>query len=933
MSAEIEQIKLHSKRRKGFGEDQVFLLVGILILGITAYVVYTMIGGPTCDDLAKRTANNVKVAVDNVVTRGTYTEEYPYTTYAMMCQNKVGSPLTLNIADYRAFAGPEYMIYWEHFPESPENIAQSLIAFDETTPFTKNFAQLAAINYGLSFVSGTASKIAKSKLGTGVKDFASKLSKSKAGKIANVFFASTKWAAVPVWGPFKLVSYIDGLAKKGANKGFRFITAKTGVGKVINKETMHKIYGRVAGISFVKSVTENGLAESAETLSGTTVKMVTVKKTGGIAVDKAVVSTNVADVLDENGKVIGTATYRKQMSDLIDGSDGLLASSIDEEKQMGAVLEDSFYYGQSDDIIVVDSRLVTIDEMTTQKVGGVIGDLDVSDDALKNARGFDAMVRSNVRTAEDAYSIAATKLADSGLMAARPISGIVDSVAMSKISDDAVGRDVIASTGLFTKTAGNKIVPSDKAIKLYDDYAVRTGGAVPKAIRETPDVAYENMKGFLKSGDFLVPSFESDAAMPYLFEAHARESFQKSSPLFTRMVNEPGKITSSELDEIAVDFTNRIETYATTHGYPPDVTNVIVGRLKANNGEGARKVAAQYLEALRNTKALPAGAIDSAHVLDDTLEFASLEASMKSSPAMLVAMTDDTATVIAKAGKKPTDKDWIDLIRLDAYTFLGPNYVENQVKYSYLKGSNAGCESNTVCLNQKNVEQKKADVSEGNIAKYETAYVVQKDTDVKLKRDGFTSPIGAGFGAFVFQKTPRFHLVSPCLAEMNFYESEDGVVMADVNKCPTPGKSNYCYFDEGKFNEMAAGFYASLTCSIVADSLKPLAGVGFLVQPACASMEIFTEYDTTWPFRPFEPLKKEDMNIAQCNIEKNPKAAAKLAMTACCGIAQCTGNFICSGIDYAEKNKMICGADKCTLEQLAKITGEDYKEVCGCVTK
>ncbi len=930
------------RHKKGFGQDQVFLLAGILILVITAWLIYTLIGGPYCDDLAKRTANNIKIAVDTVAKTGSYTKYSPYTTYAMLCQNKVGDPLSIfNPADiakvpseglgtlmpdapgYRAFAGPEYMIYWEHFPESPKNLASGFVVFDETTPFTKNFAQFAAINYGLGFVSGTASLIARSKIGTGVSNFASKITKSKAGKIANIFFTGAKWATVPVWGPFKLTSYIDDLAKRGVNKGFRFITAKTGIGKLINKDTMHKIYGKITGVSFVKSVTENGLVESVETSSGTAVKMVTVKKTGGTAVDKVSVSTNTADDLDENGKVIRTATYRKRMSDLIDGPDGLLASGIDEEKQMGAVLEDAFYYGQSDDIIVVDPRPVTIDD--------VIGDADSITD-IKNARGFRTMVKANMLTGEEAYSSVITKLADNGLMAARPISGITDSVAMAKIGDDTIGKDVAASTGLFTKTTDNKLVPSPKAVELYDDYAEQTGRAVPREIIETPDKAYENMKGFLKSGDFLVPSFESDAAMPYLFEAHARESFKANKALFTKMVNNPIDVTAAELDDIAVDFANRVEEHAVTHGYPPDVTNTIVGRLKANNHEGAKRAASQYLEALKNTKALPAGTIDSAHVLDDTLEFASLEASMKSSPAMLVAMTDETATVMPKAGKKPGDKDWIDLIRMDAYTFLGPDYVEEQVKYSYLRSAHAGCESNTVCLNQKNVEQKKVDVEEDQIREYETAYVVSKNVDVKLKRDGFSSPIGAGFGAFVFKDNPRFHIVSPCLAQIKFYESEteDGVVIADVDKCPTPGRSNYCYFDEGKFNEMAVGFYSTLTCSVIADSLKPLAGFGFLVQPACASIEIFTEYDTTWPFRPFQPLRKEDMNILNCNIEKNPKDAAKLAIKACCGIAQCTGNFECSGIDYAEKNRLICGADKCTLEQLAGVTGEDYKTACGC---
>ncbi|MBI3413676.1 MAG: hypothetical protein HY051_06405 [Candidatus Aenigmarchaeota archaeon] len=920
-------------KKKGFGQDQVFLLAGIVILVITSFLIYTLIGGPYCDDLAKRTANNIKNAVQTVAVTGTYTKDSPYTTYAMLCQNKVGSPLTLNPVDYRAFSTPEYMIYWEHFPESPTGLAEGSYKFDESYPFTKNFAQIAATNIGLSMFSGTLSVISKTKIGKTTTDFASKISKNAAGKVGSVFLPKTlvDIARKPITISAKVIKYMEDAIATKTKAAIRFIVDASRItdvlsipGKYITSSTSPKLFGRVTGIGFLGAMTDNGLIETVDVTTAEgiekAVRTIRVVDPGDPAkfIEKAVVPSGKRTDLDEliNG-VPDTKTGKR--------TGGLLQSAAQEEQEMGRNLQKFFAYsgaeiagGQQIDTATTTFKRIVLD--SEEKI------------AKGEQKGFYELVGKAMDESSKAFDASARAMAAKyGLYAHRPITVFFDQSGITQFSKKTNAADVFRRLEFFDD-AGKPTPIIDGIKKKFSDLKITT------QLETEGQFAGAVEKFFVRDGKAILAGAQTDTSMFIFLETEAKKGVQGGVPSVSKGAYErllEGGASGKDIQEISAAFKADYLNELKGAGLGQDVIDSAGNKLSIPD-YADRLVRDLQLE-IKRAKKIKVDPADPASPFidkDEMLEISMLSASWKREPESLALMADDRYDFLPYQIYNDLGgwqaKGTTKFLKLNMQGYVVSD-VENDLKYSYLKSPNAGCESNTVCLNQKGVEQKKVDVAEEQIKDYETAYVVSKSVDLKLKRHGPTSPLGAGVGAFSFQENPRFHLVSPCLAEMKFYESEteDGVVIADVDKCPTPGRSNYCYFDEGKFNEMASGFYGSLVCSVIADFGK-FALVGFLLQPACSSIEVWTEYDTTWPFRPFQPLRKEHMNILQCNIEKNPKDAAKLAVKACCGIAQCTGDFVCSGIDYAEKNRLICGADKCTLEQLSKTTGEDYKIACGC---
>lgn len=901
-------------RRKGFGQDQVFLLIGMLILVITAYVIYTLIGGPECDDLAKRTANNIKVAVDIVATTGTYTKDSPYTTYAMLCQSKVGSPLTLNPVAYRAFSTPEYMIYWEHFPESPTNLAEGLYKFDESYPFTKNFAQIAAMNIGLSFFSGTLSTLKKVGF---TKTIADKVTQSRAAQVANYFLLDGKVVKTVTIGgkvityvatiPLKVINYFADLASRGITKSLKFAFKVTKIsegveiaGKWITRSTAPNIFGMGIGLGFLSSMSDNYLIEVVKLSDAVAAE---------VGDDLAVRLVKVVD--EETGETILKAVVpsikRVKITEL---ADSLIYSSVDEEREMGKNLQRYFAYTDKD--LAGEAVEVPFTKLVQE--------------AEKKETGFYGLIKGSMDTAIESFERNSKVMAKKyGLYPYRPITSFFEQTGITRFNKNVNAFDVFRRMEFFdvdeTGKAFLKPEIAENIQKRFKDLKIKT------EILDTEKMT-DGVVRFFGSDKAVVAGIETDTAIVSFLESQTKAGLATDQKLYRRLLE--GTATAENRAQIAASL---------SIGYKKELTGLEIDN-KIFDSAIAKLDNLAYREQLVDdfSKELVKASKIAGAETDDALEIAKFTTAWKREPEALAVMATDEYEFLPYSiydkfgGWEP--KGTTKFVKMNLMSYAVSD-VENDLKYSYLKSPNAGCESNTVCLNQKGVEQKKSDVAEERIKDYETVYVVSKAVTVKLKRDGFTSPLGAGLGAFSFEKNPRFHLVSPCLAEIKFYEDgtdlETGKprILADVDKCLTPEHSNYCYFDEGKFNEMAAGFYTSLTCSVIADFGK-LILVGFLLQPACSSIEIYTEYDTTWPFRPFEPLKNTDMNIFQCNIEKNPKDAAKLAMRACCGISKCTGDFVCSGIDYADKNRLICGADKCKLEDLAKATGEDYKKVCGC---
>ncbi len=884
---------------KGVGQDTVFLMIGMLILVMTAIVVYMLIGGPYCDDMAKKTANNIKVAVDTVSKTGTFTKDSPYTTYAMLCQNKVGSPLTLNLADYKVFSTPEYMVYWEHFPEAPSNILEGMYKFDESYPFSKNMAQMIAINMGLSLFSGTLSTLSKTGAGTAVKDFSSKISKTAAGKVAKVFLSPAIVSAKAAMMPFKIINYMSRLVANGAVKSVKFLVDVTGIGKYITAKTTPNIFGRVMGAGFIKSMADNGLVESAEIATAEggkelAVKIVRITGKDGTATEKALVP----------------ATKRAELRDTIKE---LSESTVEEERIMGRNLKEFFAY--ADDEVSLPSEAVSFKRILSASEGEGMH------------TGFNALVGGSMEASRKSFDEAAkTMAARYGLYAHRPITVFFDQSGITQFSKKVNAVDVFRRMKFFDD-AGNPSPIINDIKKKFSDLKITTR-------LETEDqFVAATEKFFIKDGNAIVAGAETDTAMLAFFESEIKNGADGAGTGVAKSAYQrfmAGTASDSEISSIASKFHTNYIRELRDAGVPEDV--IASAEKKLSTPQYSKRMVRDFQDEFSRAKNIRVDPADPTKLIDtdEALEISMLSASWKREPEQLALMAEDKYVSMQWEGKNT-----IKFVKMNIESFMVGTYAENEVKYAYLKSPNAGCESNTVCLNQKTVEQKKEDVKESEVKEYEDAYVVAKSVMVRLKRDGFTSLLGAGIGAFSFDKYPRFHLVSPCLAQIDFYNDGDDSdtgkprIMADVNKCPTPGRSNYCYFDEGKFNEMAAGFYGALACSVIADFGK-LAVFGFLLQPACSSIEMITEADTTWPFRPFQPLRNKDMNVLNCQIDKNPKDAAKLMVTACCGIAQCTADFVCSGADYAEKNRKICGQDKCTLDDLSKVAGLDYKNACGC---
>ncbi|MBI4176844.1 MAG: hypothetical protein HY516_00595 [Candidatus Aenigmarchaeota archaeon] len=894
---------------KGASQDTIFLILGLVIFVMTAFVVYMLIGGPYCDDMAKKTANNIKTAVETVSKTGTYTEESPYTTYVMLCQNKVGSPLTLNPFAYKAFTTPEYMIYWEHFPEGPGNIGEGLYKFDESYPFSKNMALILASNVGLSLFSGTLSTISKTKIGGAVKDFSSKISQSAAGKVAKVFLGPVVITAKAAAMPFKIINYMSEIAIKGTVNSVKFVVAKSGIGKLITQKEAPNIFGKVVGLGFLKSMADNGLVEfekvaAADGADDLAIKMVSVTDPSGKTYQKAVVPPAKRPELE------------KTINDL-------LASSVDEEKIMGQNLKEFFAY--------------SADEISSPTLVGFRKIIQESEGAGEKL-GFNALVGGSMTAASKSFDDASRAMASRyGLYAQRPITTFFDHTGITRFSKKVNALDVFRKMKFFDD-AGNPAPIIGDISKRFKDLKITT------TLDDPNKFAAATEKFFVSDGKAIIAGAETDTAMMTFLESSVKEAKDGigtgvKAGAYKKFMD--GAATDDEIESIAGAFKSSYLQELKASGVS-DATVASV-ESKLSTPQYSRRLVADFQNELKNAKNIRIDPSDPASALidrDEAMEIAMLSASWKREPETLALMAEDkydsilSGTVDKLGGWEP--KETVKFLKTDLSAFTIGTYLpsENDVKYSYLKSPNAGCESNTVCLNMKTVEQKKEGVSESQIKSYEDVYVVKNNVMVRLKRDGFISPLGGGVGAFQFDDKPRFHLVSPCLAQISFYNAGDDkagrpLVMADVDKCPTPGHSNYCYFDEGKFNEMAAGFYGSLACSVIADFGK-LVAVGFLLQPACSGIQVKTEYDTTWPFQPFQSLGNKDMNVLNCNIQKNPKEAAKLSMTACCGIAQCTGDFVCQGVDYAEKNRLICGSDSCTLEQLAKVAESDYKNVCGC---
>ncbi len=888
-------------RLKGIGQDTVFLMIGMLILVITAVVVYMIIGGPYCDDMAKKTANNIKIAVETVAKTGTFTKDSPYTTYAMLCQNKVGSPLTLNLADYKVFSTPEYMIYWEHFPEAPSNILEGMYKFDESYPFSKNMAMLIATNMGLSLFSGTLSSLSKiPKVGTAVKDFSSKISKSAAGKIAKVFLSPITVGVKAAMVPLKIINYMSELASKGAVRSIKFLVDTSGIGKYLTAKTTPDIFGRVMGVGFIKSMADNGLVESVEITAAEGGRELAVK---------------IIRAADKDGRMIEKALVpTAKRAELRDTVNELLQSPVEEERLMGKNLQEFFAY--ADNEVGLPSEEVSFKRILSASEG----------DGAK--AGFHALVGGSMKAAKESFDESAKIMAARyGLYAHRPIAVFFDQSGITQFSKKVNAVDVFRRMRFFDESGG---LVDDVAVnikKSFSEFKITT------RLNTEDDFAAATEKFFAKDGNVIVAAADTDTAMLSFFESEMKNGLAGpgtgvAKDAYRKLI--AGTASESEITSIASKFHTNYISELRAAGVLEDA--IAEAENKLSTPQYSKRLVRDFQDEFSRAKNIRVDPADPSKLIDtdEALEISMLSASWKREPEQLALMAEDKYASIQWEGKNT-----IKFVKMNIESFMAGTYAENEVKYAYLKSPNAGCESNTVCLNQKTVEQKKEDVKESEIKEYEDVYAVSKNVMVRLKRDGFTSPLGAGVGAFVFEKNPRFHIVAPCLAQMSFYsdgtDKETGrpLITADVDKCPTPGRSNYCYFNEGKFNEMAAGFYGALACSVIADFSKTVL-VGFLMGPACSSIEMVTEADTTWPFMPFQPLRNKDMSILNCQIDKNPKDAAKMMVTTCCGVAQCTADFVCSGVDYAEKNRKICGQDRCTLNDLAKVAGLDYKNACGC---
>ncbi|MBI4135833.1 hypothetical protein HY477_03805, partial [Candidatus Uhrbacteria bacterium] len=663
----------------------------------------------------------------------------------MLCQNKVGSPLTLNPFAYRVFATPEYMIYWEHFPDSPNNIVEGLYKFDESYPFTKNTAQIIGINLATSLFSGTLSSLKKVGI---TEEIAKKITGSKLGTVAEYFGKGAKVLTAPITYPLKAVNYLLELTGKAVALPFKAIYTVTGAKglvekgiKYITSKTAPQIFGHQVSLGFLKSMVDNGLVEFSESGGELLVHTVQVTdSTTGKTLEKAVVPVG----------------RRAELKTVVDG---LVGSADDAERQAGQALKNYFAYTDDDFTKSVGSSQSKFEDIILK-----------SDE---DAPGFYSLVRSASRSAEEQFAANAKKMAESyGLYSSRPITSFFEQSGITKFSNKITAADVFGKMDFFVDDGTGKAVLKpemlDKIQSRFKELKIQTQLTDPDKITAATG-------RFFASSEAIVAGAETDTAMLSYGETFLKNA--KGGPaagIKSEALENFFKGTASD-DEIA-DISSKFST-----GYLQELKDTGVGQevidsaSKKLSAPGyANSLLKDYSSELKLVQGVTADP-------NQAYEIAKLSAAWKREPEQLAMMSDEKYNFIPYAiydkagGWVPKATSEFIKVNMESYAL---SEMEDNLKYLYLKSPNAGCESNTVCLNQKGVEQKKSDVSEDRVKDYETMYAVSKDVMVRLDRGGFVSPIGAGVGAFSFDKNPRFHLVSPCLAKLSVYE--DGIDKHDT---------------------------------------------------------------------------------------------------------------------------------------------------------
>lgn len=915
---------------KGTSEDTIYLVAGVIILLLVAFLIYSLIGSD-CDALAKRSASNVRNAIETVATSGTYTAENPYPTFVMLCQQHVENPITLNPFDSKSLTYPEYMIYWEHFPESP-SIAGSFVVMDESYPFTKNFAQIAAISYGSTAVFGTFGLLAKRAVAAG-----SKLNPSRVEKLLIKVFnvgetvttaigKTVKTALAPVRWVNTLFNY---MAKKGESAFKYLVFEKTGLKRYLTSKTVSESVGKAYGYGILATLTksgkelgEQGLLEAVEEVDkkgNTIIRIKMIKTPDGF---KALVKE---DKWKELGPIIN------ELED--EGSDA--------EKSLATLLKNNFASPEEYAATPAEKRLTLDFE-------------EIIDEAESGKKGFAEFMSASMDQAKNSFKskldeIAATK----GMHSGRPVMELLDTRAVKELTenDDALFQIGMALDEVQAK--GSKMIKktADGGYELTREFKTEIdnwGAAFNRRTFKIENLAdlKTKLKAAFKSGRIAMSGAERDSAMIASFESWIKKGLASDETpgrlknllsKFDDYVQKGGQaLSKSENEELGQFFKNAYKEELKGNKVKDEFIEVAFKRLSPNAGEGdemgklGQNLFSEYGAALKKAYQYSGNDIDKAH------EIATLALMWRRDPAMVMAMIDNDYTFDATRRLLVTNME----------SFMIADTFEQQLKYAYLKDEFAGCDmDNLICLNLKGMEQKESDMTKEERAEFEKAYKVSTPVSVKLEREGF---IGGGIGQFILTEDPRFHVVSPCLAKASFYSTGEcekdeigdcakdpttgkdvPIIMGKLDLCPAEGNSNYCYYPTAKAELAAAGFWGSLGCSIASDFLK-LGGIGFLTQLACAGIEVETERETTWPFEPFKDLTQNDMSLVNCEIEKNPVAASKLLLTACCGPAKCDPNYKCLGAEYAAKNNALCGKPVCTLQDLANKAGMSYAEACSC---
>ncbi|MFH1105951.1 MAG: hypothetical protein V1731_01940 [Candidatus Aenigmatarchaeota archaeon] len=881
---------------KATAEDTTYLVVGIIMLILVAYLIYSLIGGGDCDALAKRSANNVRNAIETVATTGTYTAENPYPTFVMLCQQHVESPLTLSALTY-----PEYMIYWEHFPESPSNIGESLIYFDESYPFTKNFAQLAGFSYGSAIVTGTLGKLAKA-VYKATKPFAEAVTPSSVQKIFKAVFIGIKWT---VTGTERLATPFIAVAKYLGDvtvQPIRYILQHSGLTKLIKVNTIQTIMEKGYGHGIVNAMADNLIVESVETAGKKQIKTVLVEE-AGITYRKAVL----------------TQSKWEEVSLAISE---LKNSAKEGDQAIAEVFEKSF--ASPDEAERLGSRYIDVEDLVKNP----------------NHEGFDRLIKDSMTQAGSDFKKSMTLLSKEKGVYQRPINALTDPDGILEITEETNDHvwDLLKLTESTPegRTLDRGIL--DK-ISIYNSKVLNEEMKIPT----NPAKLRQALRNAFSKGATGLPVGDTKASMVSSLQSFFKEGVtstnRETSELYTKLLTKGSQeLTGPQKDEVMRSFIEFYRKELVDSEVPLEIVNSFDKKFFGDAGYsptrepiysllGTNNFMDSFVNDFRNLlKDAGKEGIDLAGKdADKYMETAMLANIWKLDPETIVNLLEDVQFQLAGTKK---------LVVLNIESFFGPDYLENQLKYSYLKDEFAGCSvDNLVCLNLKGIEQKAVDMTKEEQAQFETAYKVSTSVYVELKRG---NPIIPGtIGQVELTENPRFHLVSPCLARVSFYNTgelvnDKPVIMASVDKCPDTEKSNYCYYDEDSFRTSAAWFWGSMACSIGADILKPAFGIGFGLQIICATGEIKGEYDTAWPFPPFEPLLKDDMNLAKCEVEKNPVAAAKLLLTSCCRLAQCNPSYECLGAQYSDSNSKICGKPVCTLQDLANKAGMDYRQACSC---